>query len=122
MPNVLVNFPHINVSLQVDDIMYYCPTNLVGGFDDGKEPSIIMIGPVVSIDNDPASTTYGDVVVNWNGATTLPSMGDFLMFAKDKRANTSSMIGYYALTRFQNFTDEKAELFSVGSEIFESSK
>ena len=122
MPNVLVNFPHINTSLQVDDIMYYCPTLATGGFDDGQDVNIIIIGPVVSIDDDVASPTYGDVVVNWSGATTLPSMGDFLMFAKNKKANTSSIIGYYALIKFKNDTNKKAELFSVGSEIFESSK
>ena len=122
MPNVLVNFPHINTSLQVDDIIYYCPTVLAGGFYDGKDDNIIVVGPVVSIDDDPASPTYGDVVINWNGATALPSMGDFLMFAKNKKANTSSIIGYYALVKFKNQTKLKAELFSVGSEIFESSK
>lgn len=118
MPNVLVNLaPHVNVSLQVDDIMYFCPTTLQGGFDDGPEASIIKIGPVVSIDY----VTH-DVIVNWDGVSLLPSFGDFLMFAKSKDVNTSSLVGYYAEVRFQNWADTSAEIFSVGSEVFESSK
>ena len=121
MPNVLVNFPHINVSCQVDDIIYYCPTTLTGGFDDGPENQVIQVGPVVSI-HPFAGSNPGDVIVNWNGVTTLPALGDFLMFAKEKKANTSSLVGYYAKVRFHNFETGRAELFSVGSEIFESSK
>ena len=41
---------------------------------------------------------------------------------QDKKANTSSMLGYYASVNFVNNSTEKAELFSVGSEITESSK
>ena len=44
------------------------------------------------------------------------------MFAKDKRANKSSVSGYYADLNFENNSVEKAELFTVASEIQESSK
>ena len=44
------------------------------------------------------------------------------MFAKDKKVNTSSLLGYYADVKFVNNSTTKAELFSVGSEIAESSK
>ena len=44
------------------------------------------------------------------------------MFAKNKIVNTTSLIGYYAEIEFKNDSNKKIELFSVGSDIFESSK
>jgi hypothetical protein len=44
------------------------------------------------------------------------------MFAKNHVVNTSSLLGYYADVKFENNSKEKAELFSVNSEITESSK
>ena len=44
------------------------------------------------------------------------------MFSKDNKANLSSLLGYYAETKFVNNSTEEAELFSVGTEVFESSK
>ena len=46
----------------------------------------------------------------------------FIMFSKDNKANTSSMLGYYASAQFTNDSTEEAELFDVGVDIFESSK
>ena len=51
-----------------------------------------------------------------------PSDGDYISFAKDKRVNTSSLLGYYASVKFVNDSRDKVELFSIGSEIQESSK
>jgi hypothetical protein len=44
------------------------------------------------------------------------------MFAKDKRVNKSSVSGYYASIKLENSSTEKAELFTIASEIQESSK
>ena len=46
----------------------------------------------------------------------------FISFAKEKKVNTSSLLGYYADVKFINDSTKKAELFSVGSEVAESSK
>jgi len=63
------------------------------------------------------------VDVYHNMAYAAPtSTTDFLMFAKDKRANTTSLVGYYAEVKLVNDSHEKIELFSVNSEIHESSK
>ena len=48
--------------------------------------------------------------------------GSFIMFSKDNKVNTSSMLGYYASIEYRNDSLEKAELFKVGAEVFESSK
>ena len=58
-----------------------------------------------------------------NGSiTSPPPLGAYISFAKDKRGNTSSLLGYYASVNFVNNSTEKAELFSVGFEVSESSK
>ena len=50
-------------------------------------------------------------------------IGSYISFAKNKIVNTSSLLGYYAEMIFINEDNEKkVELFSVGSEIEESSK
>ena len=49
-------------------------------------------------------------------------MNTMVKLAKDKKVNSSSLVGYYADVKFVNNTSRKAELFSVGSEISESSR
>jgi hypothetical protein len=44
------------------------------------------------------------------------------MFSKDNKANLSSILGYYASVTFKNDSTDKAELFNVGTDVFESSK
>ena len=44
------------------------------------------------------------------------------MFQKEKSANNTSLIGYYAEVQLKNSSLEKAELFAVGSEVAPSSK
>tara|TARA_R100001594_G_scaffold4587_3_gene15724 strand:- start:341 stop:1003 length:663 start_codon:yes stop_codon:yes gene_type:complete len=48
--------------------------------------------------------------------------GSFLLFSKDNDANLSSMLGYYANVQFKNHSTDPAELFTVGSEVTQSSK
>ena len=40
-------------------------------------------------------------------AITVPSLGDYVMFEKDKRVNSSSLIGYYANVNFVNYSTKK---------------
>ena len=54
--------------------------------------------------------------------TLTPCGGSFIMFSKDNKVNMSSMLGYYASIEYRNDSLEKAELFNVGAEVFESSK
>jgi len=46
----------------------------------------------------------------------------FLLFSKDNDVNLSSMLGYYANVEFKNLTTNKAELFTVGAGVTQSSK
>ena len=49
-------------------------------------------------------------------------LNDYIMFVKPEVINTSSLIGYFADINMKNNSLVKAELFSVASEITESSR
>ena len=114
----------INVSVQVGDYIYYTPTQTVGTvtpFDTADIPNVVRLGPIESIAPNP--TAGIDITVTWDDANIAqPNSGDFIMFEKDKRLNTPSLLGYFASVRLVNNSRTKAEIFSLGSETFESSK
>jgi hypothetical protein len=60
--------------------------------------------------------------VTINDGGTAPNPKDYIMFVKNQAVNTSSLLGYYADVKFENNAMEKVEMFSVGSEVAESSK
>lgn len=116
-------FPTVNVSAQVGDIAYYSyggnNTNVNSlnplGFNNTALSNTVMLGPILSI--------VGNIVtVQYDNALSNPLPGHYISFGKDKRANTSSLLGYYMSANFVNNSTEKAELFSIGSEVSESSK
>jgi hypothetical protein len=118
----------INVSVQVGDIIYYASSVNTSGTVDPMSwdtiPNVIQFGKIQQITNQYGSITNPPTPITIRVASAIPPPGanDFIMFGKDKTANTSSLIGYYAKVNFVNDSTEKAELFSVGSEVFESSK
>ena len=120
LAHVLIKFNDLNISAQVGDIIYYTPTAPQGGFIQGALINTIMPGSIIKITHQINVTS---VKVEYdNSVTSLPSGKPFYSFAKDKRANTSSMLGYYASVHFVNDSTDKVELFSIGSEVSESSK
>ena len=88
-------------------------TGQVFGFTRLESDNIQKAGVVTGLTNN-------TVTVDDSG--TLPSAQDYIMFAKNHAVNTSGLLGYYAETTFRNNSTDKAELFSVNSEITESSK
>ena len=54
--------------------------------------------------------------------TAQPVKGDYIFFSKNPTTNISSLVGYYAQATFKNNSKVKAELYSIGSEVTESSK
>jgi hypothetical protein len=100
----------VNVSLQVGDTVYYLAAN----------EEVVEIGPITSITtNSNGSVT---IVANIDTLTTPPTNSSYIFFTKDSQGNTSNLKGYYAEAQFRNDKTTEVELFSVGSEIFESSK
>jgi hypothetical protein len=112
-----LNFSGMNASAQVDDIIYYSIPNLAtGGFDNADLNNTILLGPILSISGNSIVVQYDDAI------TTAPPGGAFISFVKDKKINVSNVIGYYAEVKLRNNSQKKVELFSLGSEVIESSK
>jgi len=114
MPTVDLTFSNnINVSVQVGDIVYYSPTTLTGTHDTAG--AIIELGNVIDVREKA-------MVVEYQIGTFLPSANDFIMFAKDRPVNMSSLLGYFAEFRIVNNSRDEAEMYSVSVDITESSK
>ena len=113
-----LTFDHpVNASLQIGDIVYYSTIIVNGGFSTVAPSATTEFGVVTNI--DPGGLI---ISVTYDNSLSPPTTNDYLSFAKDKQVNSSSLVGYYAEAKFINNSKEKAELFSVGSEISESSK
>lgn len=124
MPTQQITVPvtNKNFSLQVGDSVYFSNTSSSGGFKITNSTTY-NLGTVVDITTVSITILYDNTIFGCGGTCfPLPDSGDFLMFEKDKRVNTSSLMGYYASVNFVNNSKVKAELFSVGSEVSESSK
>jgi len=135
-----LTFNHpLNESVQIGDMAYFTPITPTGtsitlgtGFNTADTEDIVELGKIVLITNADLSAgpiAHVDILDNLvdpSGAaipSLIPVQGvDFIMFGKDRGANTTSLIGYYAEIKFVNDSKVKAELFSVGSEVVESSK
>ena len=125
MPQIQLTFSKpINVSVQANpnatpsnpdgaDIVYFSQANTVGIHSTASQ--IKTLGPVVS-------TTTNSVTCSYASGTTLPLTTDFIMFAKDRVVNMSSLLGYFAEFRVRNDSKDKAELYSINVDVFESSK
>ena len=101
-----------NVSLQVGDVAYYVKDDDTSTSVTSFTDSVERIGVITSI-----GTSY--IVVD---STIEPPANAFLMFSKDKVANNTSLLGYFAEVKLINNSTEKAELFALSSEIGLSSK
>lgn len=123
MPNIIINFDNpLNEAVQADskDVAYYADTSQTT-FGDGSTidfaDNVVRLGPIVKVDY-----VNNNIEVDLEPNTVLPSTNDFIFFAKDNRANMTSLLGYYNEVEMTNNSTSKAELYSVGTEIVESSK
>jgi len=125
MPTIDLNFPNpLNVSVQLNpnataanplgaDIIYFTPTFINGIHNTAG--TIVELGPAVAI--------RGNMIrVNHVAGAQLPGNGDFIMFAKRRSTNMSSLLGYYAKFRIKNNSQDKAEMYSIAVDVTESSK
>mgnify|MGYP003630037168 FL=1 len=107
MANITITFTNpLPTGIQAGDIAWYL--NITTG-------SEIKMGPISSITN-------GVMIVNAEAGVQPPSSSDFIFYVKDPIASVSSLKGYFAEAQFINKSVEYVELYSVGSEVFESSK
>ena len=96
-----------NISLQVGDIAYYVTPD-TSGYNSDPE----IIGKISAIGKN-------FIIVPTNPGITAD---DFIMFSKNKAVNNCSLLGYYAEVKLSNDSTGKVELFSIGSEVTQSSK
>ena len=138
MATITLTFTNpINVSAQVGDTAYYVPTTYIGddqadGYQDADglgfitslktdyvtENTIVEIGTIKSI-ND------ARLIMVCNTTLTtgqVPTTSHFISFSKDNIANLTTTLGYYGEVKLRNNSTTEAELFSIGCDIFESSK
>ena len=123
MDIVTLGFEGMNISAQVGDIVYYSfNTNNIGGFDHSTLSTTKKLGTIIGGDTANTPITGNLITVLYDDLIVSPPPSSaFISFAKEKKVNTSSLLGYYADAKFVNNSTEKIELFSIGSEITESS-
>ncbi len=113
MDQITLTFPQpLNVSVQIGDIAYFTDSPNVYSGD-----VISKIGRIVDINQGVNSITC-----EIPSDQPRPTATSFILFTKDNTQNTGSVLGYFARVQFRNGSTDFAEVFSVGSEIFESSK
>ena len=130
MATLTLEYAKINSSIQVGDHVFYSGTKTNNGFIVGNEfadtQGSHQVGRVteIGVNNNQNHT----VVVNIdNSSMPIPVGNDnnnkpYFYFVKDMRVNSSGVLGYYAEVKLEDKSLTKSELFSVGAEIFESSK
>lgn len=109
MANRITFLKKINDSVQVGDELYR------GAVTGGVVGAWPYVGAITGV-----GEKYVEVA---NSGSAVAS--DFFMFRKPSHnghTNISSLKGYYAEVEFTNNSTSKQELFTVGSEVTESSK
>jgi len=129
MAFILITFNDpINISCDVGDDIYTTSTTAQDSANTlflGNMGGLTLIGTVFSVLNgdglDPTSPI--SLIVD-HGLMPVPSIpvNGFMMFSKNKIANTSGITGYYAEATWVNNSEKEAELFAVGSSIAISSQ
>ena len=113
--NLTFNTP-LNISVNVGDIVFHSPVS-TGIYDISS--GYKTVGAIKDITD---RNTNQPVIEIADPVISTPSIGDFIFFAKSNEVNSSGLKGYYAKVKMQNDSDKKAELFSVGADIQQSSK
>tara|TARA_R100000664_G_C2759610_1_gene149586 strand:- start:8789 stop:9163 length:375 start_codon:yes stop_codon:yes gene_type:complete len=124
MPDITIQVTRADYpSLQIGDTAYYSNVTSTAGFNTSS--SFTKIGLVKGINNatsldDGTETTT--LTCEIDTTTPVPTTSDFIFFSKDNKVNLTSLLGYFASVKFKNNSTSKAEMFSIGCEIAESSK
>ena len=118
-----LQLPILNVSVQPTDIVYAClMVNEQAG----------VTTPNTTVDTKPFPIGVVDVVrhddneIDVEDALYVPypplTSSHYFFFSKDRRANMSGILGYYALVEYRNHSKKQAEMFATGTEFSISSK
>ena len=115
----------LNSSLQIGDDIWYTGTSEIGGYDTSSTEDNVFnkLGTVIEIsDQYKKPRIVVEVIDGFNVMLSQFLISRFIMFSKNKAVNSSGLKGYYAELDFTNNSNKKIELFSVSSEVSQSSK
>ena len=122
-----LNVEHLNVSLQVGDTVYAIGTDTKPGAEDAQQDTLgqyVSTSGVNIVGVLRKITKQGNLIeltIDDALSSYIVEDNDFIMFSKHDQS-TGDVIGYYAQAKFVNDSKEKAEIFSVGSEVIINSK
>ena len=109
----------INTSVQVGDTAYYTlAPSTSGSFKTSNQSDIVEIGTITAINNTTNVITCSTTLAYADRPTT----SSFILFSKNNEVNLSAVLGYYGEVKFKNSSTIKSELFSIGTDMFVSSK
>ena len=124
MPDITIQVTRADYpSLQIGDTAYYSNVTSTAGINTSS--GFTKIGLVKGLNNTTSlddGTETTTLTCEIDTTTTVPTTSDFIFFSKDNKVNLTSLLGYFASVKFKNTSPSKAELFSTGCEINESSK
>lgn len=111
----------INASCQVGDTAYFVNTTTEAEFTVDDASGVTEIGQIREITN---RTTNSPTIICESEVpfVQVNTLSRFILFSKDNKANLSSVLGYYAETKFVNNSVSEAEIFSAAMDVFDSSK
>ena len=108
----------LNVSVQPTDILYVISTSKTS-----LKSSPKAIGTILQVDRREKSIrVQTNFISEAEKSKPIESFGDFYFFSKNKNANVSGLLGYYAEVEYRNNSKKAAEIFAVGTEYAPSSK
>jgi|TARA_R100001086_G_scaffold82732_1_gene40504 hypothetical protein len=121
LDEVVITFDEdINTSLSLNDTIHYVVESSIGNGDVIDSTNLTeYASPIKSIGKNTITVEHD---TSTNPPAPIFEEGDFVLFKKNSNINKSGVTGYYAEVTFGNSATGKAELFSVSSQINESSK
>ena len=127
MPSIqILEFPAntLNNSVQVGDNVYFTDQYSTPrpGIIKTNTPNFLGVVQEIEI-NTRQNTAKIHVLDNETVPGTVAFVSTaYISFSKSSKVNHNDLIGYYNEVKFVNNSKQKAELFSVGTEVTENSK
>ena len=125
MPKKLYFHEPLNVSVQPGDMIMYATTNPSApaafpqsgrNFRSPVMTKPIKYGHILEVDH-----RNKWVLVNNILGVPDPTTDQYIFFSKDRRANISGVVGYFAETKYVNDSKRKSEIFATAVDYVESS-
>tara|TARA_R100001510_G_C7587256_1_gene158125 strand:- start:30 stop:416 length:387 start_codon:yes stop_codon:yes gene_type:complete len=124
--NITIGNTTLNDSVSIEDKAYYASITEVN--DSLGNKAFDKLGTIIEIGNIKAiNKTTGVITIDTATAATPITdsrniVNTFMLFSKNNAVETSGLKGYYATVKMKNTSTVQSELYSISSEIQESSK